>query len=338
MLHGCRIRWIDNYRSAFDNGTMVTGDIDKATLGLLQARVGKTHLRQRLGLEKFHLRRVFGQGRTFFHIENLYMLRSLMRNTLRLAMLHGRGQRNARRIEVRHNDIAIPGLPGAFENYTLLQLSDLHLDMAPDMPHVLGEAVRQVDYDLCVLTGDYRAETWGPCEPALAGLQQVRAQLGKEIYGILGNHDSICMLPAMEDMGIRVLLNEQVTIERNGERLYLAGIDDPHFYRADNLEKAADDIPDGAISILLAHSPEIYRHAAHADFNVMLCGHTHGGQICLPGGIPIMSNAACPRSYCAGAWEYHGMTGYTSAGSGVCVVDIRLNCPPEITLHHLHRA
>jgi uncharacterized protein len=333
----CRTRQIENCHMAFDNEPMITREIDETMLRQLQARVGKTHLRQRLGLEMAHPRRVFGQGRTYFHIENMYPLRSVIRNSLRLVMLLGRGRRNARRIEVRHNNIGIPGLPGAFENYTILHLSDLHLDVAPDIPHVLGEAVRKVSYDLCVLTGDYRAETWGACDAALAGLQQVRAQLGKDVYGILGNHDSICMLPAIEAMGIRMLLNEQVTIERGGERIFLAGIDDPHFYRADNLEKAADDIPDGAVSVLLAHSPEIYRHAAHADFNVMLCGHTHAGQICLPGGIPVMCNAACPRAYCAGAWRYHGMSGYTSAGSGTCVVDIRLNCPPEITLHHLHR-
>jgi predicted MPP superfamily phosphohydrolase len=142
----------------------------------------------------------------------------------------------------------------------------------------------------------------------------------------------------MEDMDIHVLLNEQVPIERHGETIHLAGIDDPHYYRADNLEKAADTIPDGAISVLLAHSPEIYRHAAHADFNVMLCGHTHAGQICLPGGLPVMCNARCPRAFCRGSWTYHGMTGYTSAGSGACVVDVRINCPPEITLHHLQRA
>jgi predicted MPP superfamily phosphohydrolase len=103
-----------------------------------------------------------------------------------------------------------------------------------------------------------------------------------------------------------------------------------------NLEKAADGVPEDAVSILLAHSPEIYRHAAHADFDVMLCGHTHAGQICLPGGIPLMCNASCPRALCAGAWSHHGLAGYTSAGSGACVVDVRINCPPEITLHHLH--
>jgi predicted MPP superfamily phosphohydrolase len=304
----------------------------------LQARVGKIHLRQRLGIERDYERRLFGQGRNFFHIENWYSLRSIIRNSLRLVLLHGRARRNARRIQVRHNRIPLVGLPKAFDNYTILQVSDLHLDMADDFPHALIEAVRQVDYDLCVLTGDFRGETFGPYAPAIDGMRQVRPHLQGEVYAVLGNHDTICMVPALEAMGIRMLLNERVTLDRGGERIYLAGIDDAHYYRADNIEKAADAIPEAAVSILLAHTPEIYRHAAHADFSLMLCGHTHGGQICLPGGIPLMCNARCPRAFCAGAWSYQGMTGYTSAGSGACVVDVRLNCPPEITLHTLQYA
>ncbi|MCK5382711.1 MAG: metallophosphoesterase family protein, partial [Gammaproteobacteria bacterium] len=254
--------------------------IDDATLQLLRARVGKIHLQQRLGIERAYERKVFGQGRTFFHVENWYSLRSIIRNCLRLVLLHGRAQRNARRIEIRHNRIVLPRLPAAFEGFTLLQISDLHMDMAPDFPHALIEAVRQVEYDLCVLTGDFRAETFGPYEAALLGLQQVRAHLEGEVYAILGNHDTICMVPGMESMGIRLLLNEQVVLQRGDETIYLAGIDDPHYYRADNIEKTADSIPEEAVSILLAHSPEVYRHAAHADFDVMLCGHTHAGQIC----------------------------------------------------------
>lgn len=301
----------------------------------LQARVGKIHLRQRLGIERDYERRVFGQGRNFFHIENWYPLRSIIRNSLRLVLLHGRARRNARRIQVRHNRIPLKSLPRAFENFTILQLSDLHLDMADDFPHALIEAVRQVDYDLCVLTGDFRGETYGPYEQAIDGMRQVRPHLQGDIYAVLGNHDTICMVPALEEMDIRMLLNEHVELELGGERIYLAGIDDAHYYRADNIEKAADAIPETAASILLAHTPEIYRHAAHADFSLMLCGHTHGGQICLPGGAPLLCNARCPRAFCTGAWSYQGMVGYTSAGSGACVVDVRLNCPPEITLHTL---
>jgi predicted MPP superfamily phosphohydrolase len=304
----------------------------------LQARVGKIHLRQRLGIERDYERRIFGQGRNFFHIENWYALRSIIRNSLRLVLLHGRARRNARRIQLRHNRIPLTGLPRAFDNFTILQVSDLHLDMADDFPHTLIEAVREVNYDLCVLTGDFRGETFGPYEQALDGMRQVRPHLQGDIYAVLGNHDTICMVPALEAMGVRMLLNEQVKLERNGEHIYLAGIDDAHYYRADNIEKAADAIPEEAVSILLAHTPEIYRHAAHADFSLMLCGHTHGGQICLPGGTPLMCNARCPRAFCSGAWFYQGMVGYTSAGSGACVVDVRLNCPPEITLHTLQCA
>ncbi len=317
---------------------MKVGDIDDRTLRSLQARVGKIHLRQRLGMESVYEHKVFGQGRTFFHIENWYSLRTLIRNSLRLVLLYGRSRRNARRIRLRENHIRVAGLPPAFENFTLLHITDLHLDMAPDFPAVLAEAVRDLDYDLCVLTGDYRGETFGPFQAALDGLRHVRAQLGGQVYGVLGNHDTIQMLPAIEAMDIRMLMNEAVAIERGGESIYLAGVDDPHYFRADNLEKAADNIPDGSVSILLSHSPEIYKLARHADFNIMLCGHTHGGQICLPGGIALVKNASCRREFCFGVWDYHGMAGYTSAGSGSCVVDVRVNCPPEVVLHHLHAA
>jgi predicted MPP superfamily phosphohydrolase len=145
------------------------------------------------------------------------------------------------------------------------------------------------------------------------------------------------MVPAFEEMGIRMLLNEQERIERNGAVIHLAGVDDAHFYRMDNIEKAAHGIPHDAFSILLSHTPEIYRQAAHADFNVILSGHTHGGQICLPGGIPITLNCVLPRSMGNGSFRHHDMIGYTSAGAGTCMVPARFNCPPEITLHHLHR-
>jgi hypothetical protein len=82
----------------------------------------------------------------------------------------------------------------------------------------------------------------------------------------------------------------------------------------------------------------VYRQAAHAHFNLMLSGHTHGGQLCLPGSIPIKLEAVLPRRMGAGAWQYHDMSGYTSAGAGSSVVPVRLNCPPEITLHCLRRS
>src|SRR5258705_168824 len=148
----------------------------------------------------------------------------------------------------------------------------------------------------------------------------------------------IQMVPAMEDMGIGILLNECEAIVRGDQRIYLTGIDDAHFYRVDNIEKAALQIPEGAFSMLLSHTPEVYRQAAHANFNLMLSGHTHGGQICLPGSIPIKLEAVLPRRMGADAWRYQNMTGYPSVGAGTSVLPVRLNCPPEITLHCLRCA
>ena len=210
--------------------------------------------------------------------------------------------------------------------------------MDDDIPQALIAALSGLQYDVCVLTGDFRANTFGPIDAAMRAMEMIRRYLEEPIYGILGNHDSIRMVPGFEAIGIRMLLNEFVRIDRAGEAIYISGIDDPHYYGADNMEKASDNIPPEAVSILLAHSPEVYRHAAHAEFDVMLCGHTHGGQICLPGGFPMLLNADCPRRFCAGAWQYHQLQGYTSVGSGPCVVDARLNCPPEITLHRLVRS
>lgn len=301
----------------------------------LEKRIGRIHLQQRLGIEADHATQIFGQGRTFFHIENWYSLHTLIRLSLRGLGLYRRGQRNATAIQIRHNDVVIPRLPAAFDGFTLLHLSDLHLDMDPRYPAALIERLGQVDYDVCVITGDFRAKTFGPYSATLTALTDVRRQLRGPVYAVLGNHDSIRMAPAIETLGITVLLNESAILERGGAFIHLAGIDDPHLYQVDNFEKAARQIPPEAVSILLAHSPEPYRLAAHAGFDLMLSGHTHGGQICLPGGIPLMTNADCPRRFCKGAWRYHTMQGYTSAGSGTSVVGVRFNCPPEITLHHL---
>lgn len=304
----------------------------------LERRLGRLHAKQRLGIEKDHEAHVFTRGRRFFHIENWYSVHSLIRNSLKISGLYWRGQRNAERLQLRHNKIELPDLPSAFENFAILHISDMHVDISERAMERLTTIARDLEYDACVLTGDFRGKTFGSFDATLEGLARVRAELSGPVYGVLGNHDSIMMLPGMEELGIRMLINEAETIERVGQRIHIVGIDDAHFYRVDNIEKAASTIPPDEVSILLSHTPEIYRQAAHAGFNLLLCGHTHGGQICLPGSIPITLDAAMPRRYGAGSWQYNNMVGYTSVGAGSCIVPVRINCPPEITLHYLHRA
>ena len=308
------------------------------TSAKLEQRFGRVHARQRLGIEKDYEQRVFGHGINFFHIENWYSIHSVIRNSLKLAGLYWRGCRNAERIQIRHNLIQRADIPVLFDGFTILHISDMHADISQGAMRRLIELLDGVSYDLCVLTGDYRGKTFGPFDAALEGVAQVRSHLKGPVYGVLGNHDTIRMVPGLEEMGIRMLLNECETIVRGNQRIHLAGIDDAHYYRVDNIEKAASLIPHDEFSILLSHTPEIYRQAAHADFSLLLGGHTHGGQICLPGSIPITLDSVLPRYMGSGPWKYHDMVGYTSVGVGSCVVAVRLNCAPEITLHHLQAA
>ena len=185
---------------------------------LLEKRLGRLHARLRLGIEADHEAQVFGQGINYFHIENLKPSHFVIRACLRLVGLYGRGQRNAAQIEVRQNFIRSARIPKAFDGYTILHLSDLHVDMSQDAMERLTAIVRTIDYDLCALTGDYRGQTFGPYEAALAGMSRICAEIKMPIYGVLGNHDTVCMLPGLEEMGIRMLLNECETIERDHQQ------------------------------------------------------------------------------------------------------------------------
>jgi uncharacterized protein len=310
----------------------VIQDIDER----LEKRLGRLHARLRLGIEADHEAQVFGQGINYFHIENLPPSHVAIRLCLKLAGVYGRGHRNAAQIELRRHDVTSPRIPRALDGFTILQLSDLHVEMSEGAILRLVAMLPDVDYDICVLTGDYRAQTFGSYEPAVAGMARLCSALKRPIFGVLGNHDTIRMVPELEDMGIQMLLNENHVIECDNQRIYLAGIDDAHFYRVDNIEKAATGIPFGSFSILLSHTPEVYQQASYADFGLLLSGHTHGGQICLPGRIPLTLDSVLPRYMGSGAWKYRDMIGYTSVGAGSSIVPVRFNCPPEITLHRLH--
>ena len=306
---------------------------------VLEGRLGRIHARQRRGIEVDHEAQKFGQGLTFFHFENLAISHAIISSILRLSGTYWRGSANAARIRLRNNEVFSHRLPAQFDGFTILHLTDLHADMSAAAMAEAARIVSDLQYDLCVLTGDYRGRTFGPFRPCLSNMLRLREALRGDVYGVLGNHDTILMVPDLERMGIRMLLNEHVTIERDGSQVVLAGIDDAHFYRVDNIEKVAAETSPDMYSILLSHTPEVYRQASHAGFDLLLAGHTHGGQICLPGGIPIIvASKKLPRSLAKGAWKHRGMAGYTSVGAGSCGVPVRFNCYPEVTLHTLRTA
>jgi len=262
--------------------------------------------------------------------------RTLINRGLKFSGLLGKGKRNAAAIAVRHHQLSMRNLPDAFVDYRILHISDLHFNGNQQLEANLINSLESIEYDLCVLTGDFRFRSFGSKQMAMTGLGALINKLEGQTIAILGNHDSIHMVPHMETLGIRVLLNECCEITKDSQSITIAGVDDPSYYRMDDLDRALGaDTDTAACSLLLAPPPEIYQQAANAGICAYLCGHTHGGQICLPGGIPIMSNTRAPRWAVSGAWSFQQMSGYTSVGAGTSIAEVRFFCPPEMTVHQL---
>ncbi len=296
-------------------------------------------VRKRRNAELGALEAWLTRGRGSFHFENLKILRRLLNGLLFLFRLRVRGERNARAPRLRRISIPLVGLPDAFEGYTLLHLSDLHLDGVAGLTKTLCGMLDGVTADLCVMTGDYRFEIDGPCGQAcretMEVLRHVSARDG--VMAVLGNHDFLEEAETLGRAGVAMLMNRAIPLVRGGERLWVAGVDDPHYYGTDDLEAALLDVPKGDPVILLAHSPELFREAAASGVGLYLCGHTHGGQISLPFFGPPLVNANCPRRLASGLWREGEMAGHTSPGSGASLVPVRFFCPGEVTLISLTR-
>lgn len=262
----------------------------------------------------------------------------LFEQLLRLSGLHRRGRANALDIALKPVMVTLPNLPAAFDGYRILQISDPHLDLLPELADRIAAVLDGVSVDLLLTTGDYRDRHDDPPEPGLAllrhALSTVDVRDGR--FALLGNHDPAAAVPLLEDMGLEVLLNQTVTIERQRSTLHVTGLDDVHhFYTA--AAQAALQAPSNGCRIAAVHSPEVADLAADAGIDLYLCGHTHGGQIRLPGLPPIKTQLRRCRAYSHGLWRHGDMVGYTTNGTGVTTIPIRFNCPPEVALIILRR-
>jgi hypothetical protein len=271
------------------------------------------------------------------HAENIQWIKMILETGLRATGLRRRGERNALTPVLKHLRFTFETLPEAFHGFKILHLSDLHLDGLTGLAERVAHLLQPLDIDLCVLTGDYRFRISGSCQevyPRMAHLLRgINARHG--VVGVLGNHDVSEMVPAFEDMGVKMLLNTSLEIRHDPHSLWLVGVDDPHYYGCDDLPEALLDVPADGFKILLVHTPEMLADALHHGVHLYLCGHTHGGQICLPFLGPIMTHANCPRKYVRGAWQYGHVKGYTSPGVGCSGVAARFLCPPELVLIEL---
>ena len=167
---------------------------------LLEGRLGRVHAQQRLGIESEHEAQILGHGLNFFHFENLTASHLLIRAFLMATGLYWRGLKNAKQVRVTHNIIKSPRLPTSFQGYTMLQISDPHVDMNLEVMQQIESLVDRLHYDVCVLTGDYRGKTFGSIDATLKAMAHLRDALKGPVYGVLGNHDTIAMVPALESM------------------------------------------------------------------------------------------------------------------------------------------
>ena len=257
---------------------------------------------------------------------------------VRLGGLARLGRRNALAPALVEVELSFAGLPAAFDGYRVLHLSDTHLDALPELAPVAARLVDGLAVDLLALTGDILARRRAAPETAVAPLCRVLAGVSARDgrLAVLGNHDPAAMADALEGAGFTVLLNRSVAISRGGERLVVTGLDDVHsVYTA--AAQAALDAAEPGFRIALVHSAEMADHAGAAGVALYLCGHTHGGQICLPGGRPLITQLKRCRHGARGLWRDGAMLGYTSRGLGITGPALRFNCPSEMTLLTLRR-
>ncbi|MBQ7666905.1 MAG: metallophosphoesterase [Kiritimatiellae bacterium] len=249
-------------------------------------------------------------------------------------------------IATREESFAVSGLPEALDGFTILHMSDLHLDISPDLAPALREALARVAgrYDIACITGDFSNFTVHSDKAAIKAAASLREAFTAPVFGCLGNHDSICDVPDLEKAGFKILLNESVRVRRKGggeadPGLMLAGIDDPNIFGTGDMERALSDRRAGEPVVLLAHAPSIYAEAAARGVSLALCGHVHGGQICLRSGRAIAPRRwKFPARVRRGRWVQGSAQGYTTTGVGACGAPLRLNCPPELVLVRLRRA
>ena len=141
-------------------------DLDEV-MRRLEGRLGRLHAKLRLGMEREHEQQAFGQGLTFLHIENMPLVQVTIEALLRATGTYWRGRANASKVSLRRNDVHMGHLSRAFDGFSLLHLSDLHADMSAPALERVHRIVRDLHYDLCVLTGDFRGRTFGDYRPSI---------------------------------------------------------------------------------------------------------------------------------------------------------------------------
>jgi predicted MPP superfamily phosphohydrolase len=243
-------------------------------------------------------------------------------------------------LEVSSLSMILPRLHPAFDNYRIIQISDIHMETWMNRKR-LAEVVKMVNWlhaDLVVITGDFVTDLFHRTPANLVeSLSQIKAREG--VFAVLGNHDywtnARSIRQVLASSGIAELKNQVHTLRRGAAQLHIAGVDD-YWENKARLREVLDHLPPEGAAILLAHEPDYAVVSAQSGrFDLQLSGHTHGGQVILPWIGPIVL-PMYGRKFPVGLYQVGDMQLYTNRGLGTARPQIRFNCRPEIAMITLH--
>jgi len=252
-------------------------------------------------------------------------------------------------ISILTRTIPIRNLPPAFEGFRIAQVSDIHYDEYTE-PWFVDKVIDHVNAlapDLVAFTGDYISFAPLPRNFPIYAMRCCADAMARTNcplrYAVMGNHDSYLgaptIRPILDAVNLPMLVNEHVPVERNGQRIWIAGVHDPVTHTPD-LDAAIPSHPDGPV-ILLCHGPDyadtLAAHPRGALVDLMLSGHSHGGQVRLPI-VGALHTPEGGQKYVEGLFHIGRMQLYVNRGIGTVGLPFRLNCPPEITVFKLTRA
>ncbi|MEE1133131.1 MAG: metallophosphoesterase [Methanobrevibacter sp.] len=244
---------------------------------------------------------------------------------------------NPKNIDLVEIDIELDNLGWNFHNYRILNLCDIHLGqwINPEYLNDLIDYVNTLNYDLVTLTGDYVSYVIDGYDKALKeSFSKLEGRDGK--FGVFGNHDhwmgSDKLNKIFKDSEIVNLNNDVVILERDGEKVNLAGVDSCTVC-ADNLDKVLAKLDNSYPTILLAHEPDFAKESSQTGkIDLQISGHSHGGQLIIPKFETTPFRGPNSTKYPVGLYRVNDMIQYTSKGLGTNSFRIRINCKPEITI------
>jgi hypothetical protein len=244
------------------------------------------------------------------------------------------------RPRLRRRAVRVPGLPVELDGYRIGQISDVHC--GPNVPEERVSSwvarLNALNLDLVTVTGDLITHGSSHVEAVARALGGLRAKDGA--FACMGNHDYFTdgehVVRSLERHGLTVLRNRGVVVKRGEGRLYVAGVDDTWTSR-DDLDRALAGRPPGVPTVLLAHDPNLFPQAQARSVDLTLSGHTHGGQLGVPG-VPRLSLARLITRWTAGLFRQGRSWLYVNRGAGTTGPPVRLGAPPELAVLTLRRA